>query len=96
MSLFQLYVTAQSTRWATGWTIGVLGFDSRRGLGIFLFTTASRTALGPTQSPIQWVPGALSLEVKRPVREADHSAASSAVPCVEFDLRIRREDVVGA
>jgi hypothetical protein len=35
-------------------------------LGIFLFTTASRTALGPTQPPIQWVPGALSLGVKRP------------------------------
>jgi hypothetical protein len=35
------------------WTIGVLGFDSRRGLGIFLFTTASRPALGPTQPPIQ-------------------------------------------
>jgi hypothetical protein len=34
-------------------TIGVLGFDSRQGLGIFLFTTASRTALGPTQPPIQ-------------------------------------------
>jgi hypothetical protein len=33
----------------------------RRELGIFLFTTASRTALGPTQLPIQWVPGALSL-----------------------------------
>jgi hypothetical protein len=32
-------------RWATGWTIGVLGFDFRRTLGIFLFTTASRTAL---------------------------------------------------
>jgi hypothetical protein len=30
-------------------------------LGIFLFTTASRTALGPTQPPIQWLPGALSL-----------------------------------
>jgi len=29
---------------AAGWTIGVLGFDSRRGLEIFLFT-ASRTAL---------------------------------------------------
>jgi hypothetical protein len=40
-------------RWAMGWTIGVLGFDSRRGLGIFLFTTASRTVLGPTHPPIQ-------------------------------------------
>jgi hypothetical protein len=37
--------------------IGVLGFDSRQGLGIFLFTTASRTALGPTEPPIQRVPG---------------------------------------
>jgi hypothetical protein len=53
-----------------GWTIGVLGFDSWWGLGIFLFTTASRMALGPTQSPIQWVPGALSLGAKRPGREA--------------------------
>jgi hypothetical protein len=61
-----------------GWTIGVLGFDPRRGLGIFPFTTASRTALGPTQPPIQWVPGALSLRVKRPGREADHSLPSSA------------------
>jgi hypothetical protein len=34
--------------WATDWTIGVPAFDSRRGLGIFLFTTASRTALVPT------------------------------------------------
>jgi hypothetical protein len=65
-------------RWATGWTIGVIGFDSRRGLGIFLFTTASRTALEPTQTPIQWVPGALSLVVKRPEREADHSRPSNA------------------
>jgi hypothetical protein len=64
--------------WATGWTIGVLGFDSRRGLGIFLFTTAFRMALVPTQPPIQWVPGALSLEVKLPGREADHSPPSSA------------------
>jgi hypothetical protein len=31
-----------------GWTIGVLGFDFRLGLGIFLFTAVSRTALGPT------------------------------------------------
>jgi hypothetical protein len=53
--------------------IGVLGFDSRRRLGIFLSTTASRAALGPTHPPIQWVPGALSLRVKQPGREADHS-----------------------
>jgi hypothetical protein len=56
----------------------VLGFDSRRGLGIFLFTTVSRTALRPTQPPIQWVRGALSLEVKQPGLEADHSPPSSA------------------
>jgi hypothetical protein len=33
---------------------------------------------GPTQSPIQCVPGALSLGVKQPEREADHSPLSSA------------------
>jgi hypothetical protein len=54
------------------------GFDSRQGLGIFLFTTASKTALGPTQPPIQLVLGALSLGVKRLGREANHSPPSSA------------------
>jgi hypothetical protein len=62
------------------------GTDSRWGLEIFLFSTASRTALGPTQPPIQWVPGALSLGVKRLGREADHSPPSSAEvkKCVEL------------
>jgi hypothetical protein len=55
-----------------------LGFGCRRGLGKFLFTTASRTALGPTQPPIQWVPGVFSLGVKRLGREADHSPPPSA------------------
>jgi hypothetical protein len=64
--------------WATGRTIGVLGFDSLQGLGIFIFTSASRTALGPTQPPIQFVPGALSLGAKRLWREANHSPPSSA------------------
>jgi hypothetical protein len=70
------------------WTIGVLGFESRQGLGIFLFTTASRTALGPTQLPIKWVPGALSLGVKWPGREADHSPPYGAEvkECVELYL----------
>jgi hypothetical protein len=61
-----------------GWTIGVPGFDSQQGLGIFLFTTASIMALGPTQPPIQWVPGALSLGLKWLGNEADHSPPSSA------------------
>jgi len=33
---------------------------------------------GPTQLPIQWVTGALSLGVNRPWREADHSPPSNA------------------
>jgi hypothetical protein len=56
----------------------VLGFDSWRGLEIFLFTTASRTVLEPIQLPTQWVPGALYLEVKRPGGESDSSPTSSA------------------
>jgi hypothetical protein len=53
-------VIAQSVwRWAMGWIIGVLGFDSGQRLGIFLFTTASRMAMGPTQPLIQLVSLAL-------------------------------------
>jgi hypothetical protein len=32
----------------------------------------------PTQPPVQWVPGAISLGLKRLGREADHSPPSSA------------------
>jgi hypothetical protein len=66
--------------------IGVLVFDSWWGLGIFLFTTVSRMALGPTQPPIQGVPGVLSLGVKQLGCEADHSPAPGAKvkECVEL------------
>jgi hypothetical protein len=47
-------------------------------VGYFLFATASRAALVPPKSPIQWIPGALSLGIKRPGCEADHSFRSSA------------------
>jgi hypothetical protein len=57
-------------------TIGWQGFDSRQRPRIFLFITLSRPALVPTEPPIQWIPEALSLEVKRPGREADHSPQS--------------------
>jgi hypothetical protein len=40
------------------------GLDSRQGQNICLYPTASRPTLGPTQPPIQWVPGALSHGVK--------------------------------
>jgi hypothetical protein len=57
-----------------GWSVVRVPAGARN----FLFTTASRPALGPIHPPTQWVPGALSLGVKRPVREADHSTTSSA------------------
>jgi hypothetical protein len=44
----------------------------------FLFSTSVRPALGSNQPRTQWVPGALSLGVKRSVREADHSPPASA------------------
>jgi hypothetical protein len=43
-----------------------------------IFSTSSRPALGITQPPIQWVPGALSPRVKRLGHEADHSLPASA------------------
>ena len=42
------------------------------------FLHLSRTALGPTQPPVQWVPG-LSRGKERPGRETDPSPPSSAV-----------------
>jgi hypothetical protein len=56
------------------------------GAGNFSLHHRVQNGPGPTQPPIQWVPGALSLWVKRPGREADHSPPSSAdvKECVEL------------
>jgi hypothetical protein len=68
------------------------------GAGNFSLPPRPRTALGPNQPPIQWIPGALSLAVKRPGREADHSPPSSAEVKNEWSYtstpRIRLHGVV--
>jgi hypothetical protein len=55
-----------SNRLQTGWP----GFDSQECM-IFLFSTASKPNLGPTQPPIQWVPGAPFPGIQRKGCEAD-------------------------
>jgi hypothetical protein len=89
-----IFNLSKKSVWEPGWlSFLALGyglddreFESRQGLGIFLSTIASRPALEPTQPPIQWVLGVLSLEVKRPGCEADYSLPSSAEfrECVEL------------
>jgi hypothetical protein len=61
-----------------GYRLDDWGFESWQELGILLFATASRLGLGPTQPPIQQVLVSLSLGVKWPGREADHSPLSIA------------------
>jgi len=66
------------TRLWTGWP----GFNFQQGQRFFLFVIASRPALGLIQSPIQWVPKAVSLGVKQPGHEADHLTPSAEVRSV--------------
>jgi hypothetical protein len=65
-------------RYNDGLRAGRPGLDSRLGQDIFLYSTASRLALRPTQHPIQRVEGVLPDGVKRQGREADHSPPSRA------------------
>jgi hypothetical protein len=60
-----------------GLVAGRPGFDSRQGQNIFLYSTVSKPPLGTIQSPIQWVPAALSPGVKLPGREVDYSPPSN-------------------
>jgi hypothetical protein len=48
------------------------------GNDIFPFSAAFRPALGPTKLPIQWVPGAFPVGMKRQGRETDHAPPSGA------------------
>jgi hypothetical protein len=59
---------------ATGWSTGVW---FRQGQVLFLFATAFRPLLGPTQPPVERVPAAFSSRIKWQGREADHSPQCS-------------------
>jgi hypothetical protein len=69
-------VVAQSvycvtTEWMTG--------RSGHGQRIFILTSVSRPAVGPTQCPVQWEPrGPFSRPKARPGCDADRSPQSSA------------------
>jgi hypothetical protein len=72
------------SRDSIGGIVTSYGLDDHRvrvrvpvGSRIFLFTS-STLALGPTQPPLHWVPGALSPGVKQPGREVDNSPPTSA------------------
>jgi hypothetical protein len=58
---------------------GRLGFYCRQGQGFFLLATASRPALGPTQSPIQWLRC-----VKKPGREFKNAWSYTSIPPYVF------------
>jgi hypothetical protein len=51
---------------------------SSRGKRVYFFSKASGLVLGLTHRPIQWVPEAASLGVKRPGRKANYSSSSNA------------------
>jgi hypothetical protein len=59
----------------TGYGVDGPGIESRWGRD---FPHLSRRALGPTQPPVQWLPG-LSRAKERPGRDADPLPTSSAV-----------------
>ena len=54
------------------------GFQFRQGQEVFLFSKASRPAMGPTQTPVQWIPGVFP-RVKRPGRQVDHSSSAEVM-----------------
>jgi hypothetical protein len=83
MILLVILVQFQSRDSSVGITLGY-GLDDRgsrvlfpEGAWNFSLATASITAVGPTQPPIEWVSEDLSLGVKRLGREAGRSPPSS-------------------
>jgi hypothetical protein len=80
LKFISILIVTGVAQYSAGLWAGWSGIRIPVGLGIFLFTTASRPALGTTQSSNQWVPGALFLGVKRPGCETDHPPPPCAIP----------------
>jgi hypothetical protein len=69
INIYRHWSCCRSVGIVTRLPAGRRSFDLRQRQGIFLFATAvSRPTLGPTQSPIQWVPW-----IKQLGEEANHS-----------------------
>jgi hypothetical protein len=68
---FTVYTSRYSNSLRVGRPRGRISSSGR--VKNFLLSTSSRPALGPTQPPIQWVPG-----LKRTGRETNHSPPASA------------------
>jgi hypothetical protein len=64
-----------ATRLRAGWLRNRGSIPGRKKT---IFSSASRPALGSTQPPLQWVPGAVSPGIKRRGLKADHSPLPSA------------------
>jgi hypothetical protein len=57
---YQLWSRDSLVVMALGYGLDDSGSIPPGGVGIFFFSTASRSTLGPNQPPIQWVPGGVS------------------------------------
>jgi hypothetical protein len=64
-------------QWSTA-VLRAVGVQVPAGAGNFFLHHHIQTGSGPSKFPSQWVRGPLSLGVKRPRQEADHSPPSSA------------------
>jgi hypothetical protein len=81
---FMTYYHSTILHWSQDSSVGICdrlwagwpGFYSRQ-CCIFLFFSVSRLTLRPTQPPVQWALGALSLGTEWQGREADYSPPSS-------------------
>jgi hypothetical protein len=82
-----LIFTVKSRDNSVGIALGC-GLDDRGSRARFPAEAGNFSLHYRVQPPIQWVPGTLSLGIKRPGREADHSPPSSAEvkECVDLYL----------